>query len=74
MTRQDQIEKQDFLMSAQAMDLEGLIVCPRCEGWGNVDHDSGLNIEDPCELCRGQKVIRRRVVVVVMDSAVGGKE
>ncbi len=74
MTRQNQIEKQKFLMGARPGNFEGLIVCPRCDGWGHEDVDLPSSVPQPCKLCGGARVMKRRVNVVVEDSTLMGKD
>ncbi|MBI9080239.1 MAG: hypothetical protein JEY79_10940 [Pseudodesulfovibrio sp.] len=73
-TRQEQIENQEFLLEARSILAEGQIVCPRCEGHGTespilVDEYDGV-----CRMCNGHRVIKRRVKVIVEDLPVGGEE
>lgn len=71
MTRQERIEKQEFLLAARPGNFEGLIVCPRCDGWGHEDVDLPGDEPEPCKLCKGERVVKRRVTVVVEDSYIG---
>jgi DnaJ-class molecular chaperone len=70
MTRHERIEKQEFLLNARAGNFEALIVCPRCDGWGHEDVDLPGDEPKPCQLCKGHRVVKRRVTVVVEDTPV----
>nr|WP_321513106.1 hypothetical protein [uncultured Pseudodesulfovibrio sp.] len=71
MTRRERIERQEFLLNARAGNHEDLIVCPRCDGWGHQGVGLPEDEPKPCKLCRGERVVKRRVTVVVEDSPIG---
>ncbi len=70
----NQIEKQEFLLRARPGNFEGLIVCPRCDGWGTEELDAPESEYKPCKLCKGKRVVKRRVNVVVEDLPFRGGE
>ncbi len=65
------IKKQEFLLNARAGNFEGQIVCPRCEGHGTESLDNNIEKTEPCLKCHGQKIVKRRVNIVVEDTPVG---
>jgi DnaJ-class molecular chaperone len=67
----NQIRRQEFLLNARSTMVEGQIVCPRCDGFGETTETLVSSREEPCRLCLGQRVIKRRVKVVVDDMPVG---
>jgi len=69
MTRHEQIEKQAFLLAARSSSPEGIIVCPRCDGWGH-EADDLPDETRTCKLCKGRGSVKRRVTIVVDDSPV----
>jgi len=71
MTRQERIEKQNFLLGARPGTFEDIIICPRCAGWGHEDVDLPEDEPQPCRQCKGERVVKRRVTVVVEGSPVG---
>ncbi len=69
----EQIKKQEFLLNAKAGTFEDPILCDRCKGYGNEPRDHELEGKEPCRKCKGERVVKRRVTVIVEDTAVGGK-